>query len=116
MIRLVLLAWLALATPAFAQSIVDGSDKAWPPEDMASLMAALGARADLSDAAQFSHVRRAAGAGNERIYCGVVTDGHSGFFMADLYPTLSANIMWEDVQNDDEAGAVASFDCDKVGN
>ena len=116
MIRLIALAWLALATPAFAQGIVDGSDKAWPPEDIALVLKGLASHADLSAGAQFSHVRRADGAGNERIYCGVVKDGRAGFFMVDTYPTLSANLMWADDPNGDEAGAVVAFDCDKVTN
>ena len=116
MIRLILFAWLAFATPAFAQSIVDGSDKAWPPEDIAAVLKALAGHPDLTGAAQFSHVRRADGAGNERTYCGVVSDGRSGFFMVDTYPTLSANVMWADDPNGDEAGAVMAFDCDKIEN
>ena len=116
MIRLVLLAWLALGAPAFAQSIVDGSDKAWPPEDIAKLMTVMAGRDDLTAGAAFSHVRQAEGAGNDRIYCGVVADGHDGFFMADLYPTLSASIMWAGAQDDEQAGAVEAFNCDKVRN
>ena len=116
MIRLFLLAWLTLATPAFAQSIVDGSDKAWPSQDIASIMTVMAGRDDLTAAAQFSHVRRADGAGNDRIYCGVVSDGRAGYFMVDVHSTVSANIMWADDPTGGQAGAVFAFDCDKVKN
>ena len=116
MIRLVLLAWLALAAPAFAQSIADGSDKAWPPDDIAKILSIMGDRNDLSAAAQFSHVRRAAGADNDRIYCGVVADGHTGVFMADVYAGI-AYIVWPDAANDVYSlAAVSAYECDKASN
>ena len=116
MIRLIALAWLAFATPASAQGIVDGSDKAWPPQDIAKIMTIMADRNDLTAGAQFSHVRRAAGADNDRIYCGVVADGHAGVFMADIYAGV-AYIVWRDAANDDfSVAAVGSYECDKIEN
>ena len=116
MIRLIALACLMFATPALAQEITDGSGKAWPPEDIAKIMAIMGDRNDLTAGAQFTHIRRAAGADNDRIYCGVVVDMHSGVFMADIYAGV-AHIAWADAANDDYSlAAVGAYECDKITN